>query len=99
VTLSPADLALAWYWTEPPDGWVDGHGDVARRVPLVVRDVITGQLLVQPVLAMCTEHARATPPTTRAHAWVFARAFYLHEALEHIRGSGACCRRGSRPSL
>ena len=43
----PPDLALAWYWTEPPEAWVYGHADVCADVPYVVRDVITGQILVK----------------------------------------------------
>jgi len=72
---------LAWYWTEPPEGWVYGHGDVCANVPYVVRDTITRQVLVEPVLAVCTEHPcdTANDPSARVG---FARAFYLDEALE-----------------
>ena len=81
MPLSPAELALAWYWTEPPEGWVYGHGDVCANVPYVVRDAITSQVLVEPVLAVCTEHPcdTANDPSARVG---FARAFYLDEALE-----------------
>jgi hypothetical protein len=81
VTLSPTELALAWYWTEPPEGWVYGHGDICADVPYVVRDAITRQILVEPVLAVCTEHPcdTANDPSARVG---FARAFYLDEALE-----------------
>jgi hypothetical protein len=81
VTLSPAELAAAWYWTEPPEGWVYGHGDVCIDVPYVARDVATGQMLVEPVLAVCTEHPcdTANDPSARVG---FARAFYLDDALE-----------------
>jgi hypothetical protein len=81
VTLSPTELALAWYWTEPPEGWVYGHGDICADVPYVVLDAITRQILVEPVLAVCTEHPcdTANDPSARVG---FARAFYLDEALE-----------------
>jgi hypothetical protein len=81
VTLSPTELALAWYWTEPPDAWVYGHGDVCADIPYVVRDATTWQILVEPVLAVCTEHPCDTANDPSAHVG-FARAFYLDEALE-----------------
>jgi hypothetical protein len=81
VTLSPAELALAWYWTQAPEGWVYGHGDVCSDAPYLARDAITGHMLVEPVLAVCTEHPcdTANDPSARVG---FARAFYLDDALE-----------------
>ncbi len=99
MTLSPADLVLAWYWTEPPDGWVYGHGDVCGEIPYVVRDVITGQILVEPVLAVCTEHPCDTANDPSARVDFCARLLAGRGPGAQFAALEPAARRGSRPSL